>query len=527
MNKEKKEAILNWLKDKEESDSLSLEEREVFASIKELLHTKKYGLVFEEKEEDIIKLTNESILTLTQKDSIIVDKNKKLNYLIEGDNYQSLKLLLKTHRNRIDVIYIDPPYNTGNKDFIYNDQYVDSEDGFRHSKWLSFMRKRLEMAKELLSEKGVIFISIDDNEQAQLKLLCDEIFGELNLIANFIRTTRKGGGSMSKHVSSDHEYILSYCKNKNILDRLYSPYSPEYEKRYSEQDAIGKYFWDTFARNRQGSSNIYTIVAPDGSKINKAWIYKEDKFKDLLQKNEIRFLKLKNNTYTVQIKQRISDKGMILRSQIHDFVNSQGTKEINSLLGREAFTYAKPTELIKYLIQPFNKNAIILDFFAGSGTTGHAVAKLNTEDGGNRTYILCTNNENNICEDVTFKRLNNIQEELPHNLIYNKVDSINNEQFINSYYSREYIDRLNNSCNQLLQLELGKLIDNEEIIFATSQQEFNSLSQEQLLNAKAIFLAENNVDVYECSLYNEIKNKLVVIPNKYYSKELTEVGYLW
>ncbi|MHA3838525.1 site-specific DNA-methyltransferase [Mycoplasma sp. VS1572C] len=540
MNKEKKEIILNWLKDKEESDSLSLEEREVFASIKELLHTKKYGLVFEEKDEDIVKLTNESILTLTPKNSVIFDKTKSLNYLIEGDNYQSLKLLLKTRRNRIDVIYIDPPYNTGNKDFMYNDQYVDSEDGFRHSKWLSFMKKRLEMAKELLSEKGVIFISIDDNEQAQLKLLCDEVFGENNFVADFIRKTKSTTNDIKTGANIQHENCLCYAKNKALINLLGGSKDLS---RYSnpDNDPNGPWISDNpSAKSGTEKNNYFAVVNPYTGKEDfppqgRYWLFSKNTIDDHIANGTIFFKKdhkpnERGFIYKRYLKNLKSTQNTLdtLVFSSNEFMNQVATKEAKALSFVEDFNYPKPLAFITKLIQhSTDNNSIILDFFAGSGTTGHAVAKLNAEDGGNRTYILCTNNENNICEDVTFKRLNNIQEELPHNLIYNKVESINKEEFINSYYSREYLNYLNDSCYQLAQLELGKLIDNEEILFATSQEEFNAFSQEQLLSAKVIFMAENNIDVYEYPLYNEIKNKLVVIPNKYYSKELTEIGYLW
>ncbi|MHA3796238.1 site-specific DNA-methyltransferase [Mycoplasma sp. VS31B] len=554
MNKEKKEIILNWLRDKEQSDSLSIEEREVFASIKELLHTKKYGLVFEEKEEDIVKLTNESILTLTQKDSIIVDKNKKLNYLIEGDNYQSLKLLLKTHRNRIDVIYIDPPYNTGVKDFIYNDNYVEKEDNFRHSKWLSFMKIRLKMAKELLNEQGIIFISIDDNEQAALKLLCDEVFGENNFISSLPRLTTTGGKTHDNTLAKQHDYVLVYIKQKNLQTReLLFNHELLDSKSFTkdDNDGRGKYrlvrlLAEKNLDERTGSQaepiefngKIYHPTLPDGRKWYWRWgtervalgkelgLIVEDKG---VLKTKLYFeYDFKQGAKELTKKDRVK---LFASTDLisFEYSNDNGTKELQKIMGQtKSFSFPKCVNLISRLLKLIkNQNAIILDFFAGSGTTGHTVAKLNTEDGGNRTYILCTNNENNICEDVTFKRLNNIQEELPHNLIYNKVESINKEEFINSYYSREYLKQLEDSCYQLAQLELGKLIDNEEILFAISQEEFDAFSAEKLLNAKVIFVAENNVDVYECAIYDNIKNKLVVIPNKYYSKELTEVGYLW
>ena len=198
---------------------------------------------------------------------------------------------------------------------------------------------------------------------------------------------------MSKYVSTDHESLLLYSKNIGKKERFYTPYSPEYLKRYSYEDHIGRYFWDTFSRNRQGSSNIYSIKFPNGEMVEKAWIYKEDKFKELLEKGEIRFLEQSNGNYSLQIKQRISTEGQIMRSELRDFPNSLGTERVNSLLGRDIFSYSKPIELLKYLLFPQGKKSLILDFFAGSATTADAVMQLNAEDGGNRKYMLCTLDE--------------------------------------------------------------------------------------------------------------------------------------
>ena len=250
------------------------------------------------------------------------------------------------------------------------------------------MYPRLKLARNLLTDDGVIFISIDDNEVNNLKKICDEIFGEDNFIASLIRQTRKGGGSMSKYVSSDHDYLLVFSKNILNLGRFYVPYDSEYLKRYKEEDNKGKYFWDTFARNRQGSSNFYSIIAPDGQELKNFWIYKEDKFKRLLDEGEIRFKKL-NSGWSVQIKQRINSQGQIMRSLITDFTNEYGTKSINELLGREIFTYVKPVELMSHIFKSIgDSNEIILDFFSGSATTAHAVFEYNLKEELNHRFIL-------------------------------------------------------------------------------------------------------------------------------------------
>ena len=250
------------------------------------------------------------------------------------------------------------------------------------------MYPRLKLARNLLKDDGFIFISIDDNEVENLKKLCDEIFGEENFIASLIRQTRKGGGSMSKYVSSDHDYILVFSKNITSLNRFYVPYDEEYIKRYKEEDSKGKFFWDTFARNRQGSSNSYIITAPDGEKLNNSWIYKEVKFQKLLDEGEIKFKKISNG-WSVQVKQRINTQGQIMRSLITDFTNEYGTKIINDLLGKEIFSYVKPVELIKHLIFSIEKDdEIILDFFSGSSTTTHAVLEFNNENNTKHKFIM-------------------------------------------------------------------------------------------------------------------------------------------
>ncbi|MHA3859370.1 site-specific DNA-methyltransferase [Mycoplasma sp. Z463D] len=540
MNNDKKQIILDWLKEQEETETLTQKQRDVYALIRESLHSKKYGLVFEEKEEDIVNKTNDSILTLEKKDSIIVDANKKLNYLIEGDNYQSLKLLLKTHRNRIDVIYIDPPYNTGNKDFVYNDQYVDSEDSFRHSKWLSFMKRRLEMAKELLSEKGVIFISIDDNEQAQLKLLCDEVFGENNFVADFIRKTKSSTNDINTGANIQHENCLCYAKNKVKINLLGGSKDLS---RYSNPDNDPNGPWtssDPSAKSGTEKNNYFAVVNPytgkeDFPPVGMYWRFSKNTIDQHIKEGTITFKKdhkpnERGFIYKRYLNNLKSTKKTIdsLVFASNEFMNQVATKEAKSLSFVEDFKYPKPADFIsKLMLHSTDNVSIILDFFAGSGTTGHAVAKLNAEDGGDRTYILCTNNENNICEDVTFKRLSNIQEELPHNLIYQKVNSINKSDFIYSYYGKEYLDQLDASSLELAQLQLGKLIDNKEILYFENQEEFNNYSVDDLLNAKFIFINENKIDLNECEVYDQIKNKVISIPNAYYEKELKEVGYIW
>ena len=379
---------------------------------------KKYGLVWEDKPEDVEERLREELPVLREvKDKAIIgtppngeDGGGLPNHiLIEGDNLEALTALSYTHEGKIDVIYIDPPYNTGNKDFVYNDSFVDTEDSYRHSKWLSFMSKRLKIAKKLLSDKGVIFISIDDNEQAPLKLLCDEIFGGRQEVAHLIWQKRKGGGNDSVYVGTDHEYILVYKKRVETNESKWRiPYDKDYLKRYKFEDEKGRYYYDTLSRPGLNNPIIYDVICPDGSIImNGTWQISKETFEDGIKTGEVDFVKNKNGGYTVMRKVRVPEEGKVFRSIITNVSNKDAADDMERVLGnKKAFSNPKPQILIHQLLSlPFTSNEyIVLDFFAGSGTTLHATMQLNAEDGGHRQCILVTNNENNICEEVTYER---------------------------------------------------------------------------------------------------------------------------
>ena len=390
-------------------DGLTNDEKS--ALIELLRKQKKYGLVWEDKPEDVEERLREELPVLiedTGKAIVSEDTDAPNHILIEGDNLEALTALAYTHEGQIDVIYIDPPYNTGNKDFVYNDQFVDKEDSYRHSKWLSFMSKRLRIAKRLLSDKGVIFISIDDNEQAQLKLLCDEVFNQNNYVGEFAWQKRKGGGNDSAYIAIDHEYVLVYANSIFSLDEKWRiPYEAEYLKRYNKEDANGRFYYDTLSRPGLNNPIIYDVVCPDGSVIKKGtWQISEDTFKVELEKGNVDFIKNKQGGYTVVHKVRIPERGRVIRSIISDVSNKDAADEMFDIFGnKKIFSNPKPKDLIYKLIQLSSKtNSTLLDFFAGSGTTLHATMQLNAEDGGHRKCILVTNNENNICEEVTYER---------------------------------------------------------------------------------------------------------------------------
>lgn len=350
-----------------------------------------------------------------------INKNSDNIYLI-GDNVDAIKHLLNSYSGQIECIYIDPPYNTGNKDFVYPDNFkfdkeslskaigIEENEAERilglagqstHSAWLTFMYPRLLLARDLLSDDGVIFISIDDNELYNLRLLCDDIFGEANFITNLIWQNKKGGGNDATHVAIEHEYVVMIAKNKELLLPLFEKYEEKYLKRYNEEDEIGRYYWDTF--RRKSGKQYYPIECPDGTVLEFdennnpiSWLRSEKRFHDDLKKGEIKFEK-RETGWSVMFKQRLP-KGKKPRSLFKDGkilseygTNSDGSSSVLDLFRFNAFDNPKPVELVKYLIELIlpEGEGIVLDFFSGSSTTAHAVMQLNAEEGsGNRKYIL-------------------------------------------------------------------------------------------------------------------------------------------
>lgn len=335
LSKIKREKMLEYLEKLKEINNNDKNIRAI-TEIENALNEKKYGLVWEEHSEKVDEMLEHNIPIFVEDETrkITANENEAYNFLLEGDNLHSLKLLEKTHKGKIDVIYIDPPYNTGNKDFIYDDCFVDKTDGYSHSKWLSFMEKRLLIARELLSNEGVIFISIDDNEQAQLKLLCDSVFGEDNFIGEYIKQSKVGGGNDSKFIVKEHEYCKCFAKNINATKPMNIKHNAEYLKRYKEEDSDGKYFWDTFARPGLKNPIIYDIIAPDGSVINNGWIRSKERFDREYAEGKIRLLKKKNGQWSVQFKQYLNMDGKTPRSMTMDFGGTtDGDSELKNIFG--------------------------------------------------------------------------------------------------------------------------------------------------------------------------------------------------
>ncbi len=415
---------------------------------------KTYGLVWEDKPEAVEERLREELPILQEvKDRALISKNPDApnHILIEGDNLEALTTLAYTHEGKIDVIYIDPPYNTGNKDFIYNDSYVDSEDSYRHSKWLSFMSRRLKIAKKLLSDRGVIFISIDDNELHALKILLDDkergLFGVNNFVCQFI--WQQGKKSSGNLVGVNQEYILCYAKNRSLIDKpemswrirkqglekIYAKHR-ELRKKYGKdnvtiQSEIRKFFSSLQENDPAYGSKHYNYVderglffadnscAPDRpeTRCHKplihpitlkptavprlGWRWKEETLDKLVSEGRIYFGE--TETTVPKIKKYLKDMEFEMPSTVFYKDGRGASAELDSILGEKRFNNPKDRNIIANLLG-FRDNMLILDFFAGSGTTLHAVMQLNAEDGGRRQCILCTNNENKICENVTYER---------------------------------------------------------------------------------------------------------------------------
>lgn len=411
-------------------DYSNLTKEQLLETIEKLEGQKKYGLVWDEERvpEKVVTDCQEKLPVLTEvKDKeITTDENEPTHILIEGDNYHALLVLNYTHRGKIDLIYIDPPYNTGKADeFMYNDKYVDINDGYRHSKWLSFMNKRLELAKNLLTDKGVIFLAIDDNEIAQLKLLCDQVFGEENFIAQFVRKNKAGAGHDSGQIAIEFDYMLCFAKNKTEVKFQKEILDVENDAKYRLEDKHirhrGKYYLrDLDYKGTYSESGDYPINTPDGTKLYSGgkfgkpntWRWSKEKVKWGIENDFIVFKKAKDS-WKVYIKQyqfvdnenNVRERQLPYRALIQ-FLNSDGSQELDNILQQNIFKFPKSTALIAFCLNLLPGNDItVLDFFAGSGTTGHSVLNLNNKDKGKRKFILCTNNENNICENITYQRI--------------------------------------------------------------------------------------------------------------------------
>jgi len=401
-------------------DYSKLEKDNLLKVIEKLESRKKYGLVWdEEKTKEQFEKESENALPVLKEvkgKEIKTDASKPTNILIEGDNYHALSVLNYTHQGKIDVIYIDPPYNTGNKDFKYNDNWVDENDTYRHSKWLTFISKRLRLAKNLLKDEGVIFISIDDNEIAQLRLLCNEIFGEQNFVNNFMWL--HGKGKKTKQSRTLQQYILCYAKNKYFLDEWVDIKFASGTFSNPDNDKRGDWFSGSVSfsedRSNKNHENYFTIKSPSGIEWTRQWQCNKDEMKDYLKEKKIYFGQAPEYSNVPRLKIFPTDINEIIPNNLLDNVGSTrgAQKDLDEIIGKTSegkskFENPKPPKLIEFLFNIVNKGKDIkvIDFFAGSGTTGHAVLNLNNNDNGKRVFILCTNNENDIATNICYPRI--------------------------------------------------------------------------------------------------------------------------
>lgn len=337
-----------------------------------------------------------------------VNADKTENIIIEGENLEVLKILLAGYRNKVKCIYIDPPYNTG-EDFLYNDDFSEnklaywerteqSEDGVVldtnsdasgrfHSNWLDMMYSRLLVARNLLRSDGVIFISIDEHEIHHLRKLCDEIFGVENFLSILSRRTKTGGGSASSYFAIENDFVIVYAKEVASLPNMFIPFDKAYLKRYAYEDEKGKYFWDTMERSCTATTP-YLIEAPDGTMLKGNWFRSEKRFLEDKKTGEIRFVHKDNGEWSVQFKQRMAE-GKKLRTLLNENEFKSSQDDMEKLGLGDIFPFPKPVFFLKHILRAgTEEDTIVLDFFAGSGTTGQAVVELNAEDGGSRKYIL-------------------------------------------------------------------------------------------------------------------------------------------
>lgn len=497
------------------------------SNIEKDIDGKKYGLVFEEHREAVDELLENNVPVLIEDEGLKIDNGGQQNFLIEGDNLASLKLLEKTHKGKIDFIYIDPPYNRGKTDFIYDDDFVIKEDKFRHSKWCSFMKNRLEIAKKLLSKKGLLFISIDDNEVAALKILCDEILGDENFINLFVWQRNSSAKTEKGKFTVNTEYVLLYAKTNNyILNPAYKPLSEASQKlfKFDDNDGRGKYQTVSLQKPRDpGPETTYDYIDNTGKVWPcppKGWRMKYEKIKIL--ENDNRLVLTGNSLRVKDYWNERENEGKRVDTLWNDLPqNTAGSSELEIIMNRpNSFDNPKPTDLIKRCLEISNKNAICLDFFAGSGTTGHAVMKLNAEDGGKRKFILCTNNENNICRDVTYERIKRViaKENYKANLKYYKVDFVPITEQV--YY--EYADKLLLHIKELVELENGLDFDgNKKVAICLTDEDLQEFTGAftDATTYKAVYVGHDVFVTPEIeSKLNSLSIKINIIPDYYYSE---------
>lgn len=548
------------------------------------LGSRKFGLVFEEHREAIDEKLEIHTPVLTEDTNLFINRGGEVNFLLEGDNIAALELLKKTHSGKIDLIYIDPPYNTGHKDFIYDDSFVDAQDTFRHSKWLSFMSKRLALAKILLSEHGAIFISIDDHECAALKLLCDEVFDESCFVADISWQRTYSTRNDSKGIPSEVEHILVYSSKPD-----WNPYklerTAEMDERYSSPDNDPRP-WKAGDASAPGAAThpgmVYAIQHPITAKYlyppkGRCWTYGQEQMLTLMREwgnytlapvddyktrvdicgqsqnvpeqinaivlagNIEECVKLAKRRYQegtwpilyftskgkggIACKRYLDEMGGRIVTNLWEYDDvghtDEAKKETGKILGdMTAFSTPKPVRLMDRILTIASEpDSTILDFFAGSGTTGHAVLAHNAAHAdSHRKFILCTNNENGICRNVTYERLKRVMESNDYkaSLKYQVVDFVPIDERL--YY--EYADELLHHVRELVELENGvNFTGNAEIAIVLTDEELREFTADQAALAKCqtLYLGHDILpDGEQESALRANEIQIHIIPDYYY-----------
>ena len=559
--------------------------------VETFINAKRYGLVWEEHEEavDVQIAKKVPVFTEDEGKKIVNDPSKKMNFLLEGDNLHSLYLLEKTHKGKIDLIAIDPPYNRGKDDFRYDDAIVDAEDGFRHSKWLSFMSKRLIQAKKLLSDTGIITINIDEHELAPLIMLMEDIFGAQNNLGTIIWNKQNPKGDAHK-ISTMHEYIIVFANNyeriknlegfgtrkkpnaKAILAKAKQLYGqigkkvipPEVKalaKIYGYSDEMMadlKVEYDLQMVNKEFASwlrkqdfssgeKAYKYIDENGRVyrgVSMAWPNKkkapDDYFIPLIhpvtgKPTPVPTRGWRNSPRTME---KLMKEGRIIFGEDETkqperkyFLDENMTENTPSIYNNAdsadsymskigiSFEYPKPVSEVKYLIQNLHPDPhIVLDFFAGSGTTGHAVMEVNEEDGKDIQYILCTNNQNGIAENAAYKRLKIESDNFGTNLKYYKTDFISRIPENDFALSKELLEH----TSEMVELDFGiDIKSSADVLILFDESEVDKLFEDERICNYTIFVP-NYVLLKEEHEYKaeQRKIKIIRIPDYYFASEL-------
>lgn len=602
LSQQKRQRMLEFLQrlreEHKDDDSVLI----ALGEIESELNAKKYGLVWEQHEEAVDVMMRDAIPVFTEdtEREITAVPGGAYNFLLEGDNLHSLRLLEKTHKGRIDVIYIDPPYNTKNKDFVYDDKKIDATDGFQHSKWLSFMTTRLRIAERLLKPNGVLAISIGFHEVNNLMLICEEIFSPRQVVCVTVQTS--SGNAVANGFTVVQEYVVF------VTPSDFEPFEIEGDKKENANPYHGMNLsgfnqtqrpnqaYPIFIDNKglvvgcgkslqqridegiyigEKADFVYDYTeAPDGctavwpitqSGDPCVWRLIPENFMQNWYKGYIKIVPNKRgkNKYTVQylsggIIEQIEDGSLETRqadptipsldvigfktaasgiSTIWTdtkFLTAAGSRDIKRIFNKKvAFSFPKPVALIKdILMRVSGKNDIVLDFFAGSGTTAQAVLELNQDDEGHRSFILCTNNESNICSDITYPRVKTVirgkrndgsvySDGLPANLKYYHTAFVPKDD-------ENLSDALLDYIAEMIQLEHGVKLDGQHYIMVLDDDEADALAAHwnEYTDVKALYVSKNVLFTTEQNaIFRDVE--IHIIPDYYFNFELREVGETW